>query len=913
MMRLQKERIATRISIALGTVMFVAIVTISAILSLDGFSRDVSQRVELIEGSAKIFASNIAEPMASRDERNVQQVLTAIGKFEQFRYTSVDLPDGSIFAEMGGRHFLTDQDSRSGELTIFNLLKSDKLWVRVPVIYAGETIGFLRLLSDIDDMRIGLMKNLGFDLLMAVIVSLLAIFIGRRLVKAMTKPLYLLTKEMDRLGSEGSFDLRLPDERHGEIGTLTAAFERMMKEIRQRDEQLRDHKNSLEQRVEERTLALKHAKDKADQANNAKSEFLATMSHEIRTPMNGMLVMAELLTTAQLRPKHQRYAEIVLKTGKGLLTILNDILDYSKIQSGKLELESIEVDLGTLVDDVLNLFSQQAAEKKVDLGAFVTHGVPRRIWGDQTRLNQILSNLINNALKFTEEGSVSVYIDFEPDTETSGKLLLKVRDTGIGIPKEKLDHIFDVFAQADQTTTRKYGGTGLGLAICRNLAEAMGGSILISSTEGEGSEFAVEIRASLVETRNESSNVPVYGENRYALVSTGSVCADTIIGDLLTAWGFQFDRMPTTASIAPEAIEKFDLIVAACSFFKSHYFTNSDQIRIAASTLGETDIDGLLSSQAVHDLIQLPASTFATGDELRAILEASGDRDKRVGNFSDRQDDRPAFPDTCVLVADDSAVNREVIHQALLQFGIEPKFAVDGMEALTQFARLKPDIVFMDCSMPRMDGYSATSRIRDHERECGFDRSAIVALSAHVGEQFRERATAAGMDDFLAKPFTINALEKALTKWLQPGIERERHPLSSKQTYATPLDEEIFDRKAIENLREIAGDGFEAMQSQLHALFLSNATVTFEKLTEAANAGDHDTVANYAHALKSMAMNIAATRLGSLLAELEAAAPSGKYAEQMKRTTAAYKKLIDCLESTVGAPSEDLEHHQKLA
>src|SRR5262245_33707522 len=323
---------------------------------------------------------------------------------------------------------------------------------------------------------------------MALIVGLA---VGFRFQRGITQPLQRLLAATAKVREHHHYDIALDASGDREVGQLIDGFNAMLSDIKERDARLDAHRRNLERDIADRTRDLRDARDAAEAANHAKSDFLATMSHEIRTPMNGIMVMAELLAREEMPPRQRRCADVIVNSGQSLLAIINDILDFSKIEAGKLELEALPVDLAAQADTAISLFAERARGKGIDLAAVVDPTTPRSIASDPVRLSQVIGNLINNALKFTEQGSVRLSIG--PVAERPGVLAITVKDTGIGIPPDKLATIFDAFAQADQSTTRQYGGTGLGLAICRKLVAAWGGDINVTSTLGQGSTFTVTV------------------------------------------------------------------------------------------------------------------------------------------------------------------------------------------------------------------------------------------------------------------------------------------------------------------------------------------------------------------------------------------------------------------------------------
>ena len=438
----KRESISYRLSFFIGLVIFTAVIASSAWVSWSGFKREIGQQVSFLQGTAKVFSASIAKSVGSGDAVKTKQNLTGISKFPSFKFASVAKLDGTVFTELGFDVTLKTRQVTLNSNDLSSLILRDDIWVEDKIITSGAHVGNLRLLADISQIKAGFFENILFNLGFAFISAIMAVLFSRYLVTTITNPIQQLSILMTKLGQDASYSTRAPENEKGELGLLAKSFNRMLSDIETRDLQLIEYQTSLEEKVEDRTKDLLTAKNVAEQANAAKSEFLATMSHEIRTPMNGMLLMSELLATAELTPKHQRYADVIMKSGKSLLAIINDILDFSKIQSGKMELETIDVDIQLLVEDVMSLFWQKAEEKHLDLACFVAFDVPKTIKADPTRLNQILSNLINNALKFTESGSVVIDVKMDADKFHRAFLNISVRDTGIGIKQENLEQSF---------------------------------------------------------------------------------------------------------------------------------------------------------------------------------------------------------------------------------------------------------------------------------------------------------------------------------------------------------------------------------------------------------------------------------------------------------------------------------------
>lgn len=903
----KKGSLRRRISIGAGLLIFFGIFLSSALVTWNGFSREVDQQIKYLTGTAKVFSSSIAEAVSEDDKRQVQLSLTSIGKIPGFEFASVKLIDGSTYTEMGYGSYLKTDDNNALTNNLFGLLLQDRIWIEDKIISSGSHIGTMRLLANIQSIRNGLITNLSLNFLSSLLFAMFAFFICWRFISSLTKPLHTMSLMMNRFVKESDHSIRAEEDEKGELGVLAKSFNSMMDGIADRDASLLEHQRNLEKKVEDRTADLLVATKEAQAANDAKSEFLATMSHEIRTPMNGMLVMAELLATAELPAKHRRYAEIVLKSGNGLLTIINDILDFSKIQSGHMTIEAIDLDLQMLVEDVMNLFWQPLNEKGLEIGCFVENTVPANIKGDPTRLNQIISNLLNNALKFTKEGEIGIHLS---TTIEAGIEFLKVEvnDTGIGIPQDKIESIFEDFKQVDQTTTRQYGGTGLGLTICKKLVEAMDGNIWIESEVGVGSSFIFT-----VPLNSNEKNCIEYGpaaKGKIALIAMPDTLKRRAIIEQFELFGMRYD-ISVAYEVETEELEKYDWIVGNIDFFKRHYFTNENQVRITVSKLGDTDLENLLSGAAVHDVIMEPVSSFGIQETINRIQSGDGRQSWKTNYVNASQTKYESYIGTKVLVAEDSAVNREVVQQALKQFEIEPVFAVTGLEAVDRFKEGDFDLVFMDCNMPAMNGFDASVAIRKIEVNRSSRRIPIIALTAHLADRVESQMQETGMDDLVVKPFTMNVLQEKLSQWLASGDDDTKIKRTTTIDHLADVpsdDNELFDISLLSEIQEIAGDGFEATLNQLRNLYLDSASPIFDNLREAFAANDFAEIAKLSHSLKSMSLNIGAKSLGDSFEKLELAANHGECLDEFSQAEQIFVTIIGSLSELVREHSNNQIH-----
>lgn len=693
-----------------------------------------------------------------------------------------------------------------------------------------------------------LLANMLTSFSFAFLILGLIRFITRRA----TRPLDALSANMAR-AEAGEKHARVEPSGPRDISAMTQAFNNMMRVLEEREDELR----------EARDRALKFARMKAD--------FAATFSHEIRTPMNGVIGMLDILKAMKLPRQQREFIDVAWGSARALLDLINDILDFSKLDAGKAELERIGFDPRQVVEDVADLFAVQAHQKGLELGSLIDPAVPALVLGDPRRLRQVLANLVGNAVKFTHSGEVSVHL--AAAGVAPNRLRFEVVDSGIGIDPEMHARLFESFAQADPSTTRKYGGTGLGLAISKQLVGLMGGEIGVESVPGRGSRFWFEVLlpgvAAAESPQDELPHLKVL-----AVVEGGIVGA--FLERTLTAWGLDPAQASDSAAAlgqlrsARQSGRGFDLLLVEATFALASGGELINLVRrdpdlrdlriVLLDRLGAEVQAGVAPQWQADAFLAKPLRSNRLRECLGALFQHGHARES-LAHIAGGQDDRPPCR---VLVVEDNRSNQAVVVGMLRMLGCVHRVADGGAQALELLRGEAFDLVLMDCNMPGMDGYETTAHVRALEAG-GRERLPIVAMTANTREVDVEKCLAAGMDDHLGKPLTLDALAGKLRRWaghsVAPPGEAGRPPRESGGS----ADEEAVDREALDTLRQALGNALgEAIEP-----FLEDAPRSVRELEDALLTGDTERARACAHNLRGSASNMGARRFAVLARQVE--------------------------------------------
>ena len=735
---------------------------------------------------------------------------------------------------------------------------------------ARELLGSVRLVMSrqtLSSMRGEIVRS---SLTVAVLLSGLMLLVLLAVTSRLTVPIRQLAAIMRR-AQDGSRDERAALAGTSEIVAMQRAFNTMMEVLQSRGEAIAEARD----RALEQGVALDQALRSAIELAKAKDEFASTVSHELRTPLNGVIGMLDLVSEMELGNKQHEYVRTARSSADMLLSLINDILTFSKVEKDKEELEVSAFDPRERLEDVLALVTPQAQAKDIELACVVDENIPAQVQGDMHHLGQVLCNLLGNAIKFTEHGSVGLAVSLVEEDGKWLRLRFEVSDTGIGIEPAAQKRIFEPFSQADSSTTRRFGGTGLGLSISRELVRLMGGEIGVDSVPGQGSCFHFELRVMRAEgdSLGNRSSLPL------AQVASVLLCDDNPLVRRSAASMLLGERVRLTATGTLESTlaalghaagqERFDIAI-----IDEGMIGNEAQQIAAALAAGARHVvrlgvrprpDGVwLPGIRIAQVLAKPLRRGMLHDCIRSLL-AEQPAARAVNRFP-APSSRETFTGNRVLVVEDNRANQEVAIGMLERLGCEAVLAGDGLECLERLREQRFDLILMDCHMPRMDGFEATRRIR--EMNAAFSAVPVVAMTANVQKSAMEQCQSAGMNDYLSKPIKLSVLREALGRWLTP---EEAAPASTAPLAPRSNSNTVVDKAFLDDLRQQIGPAADRMVG----LFLEDLPGYIDELRGAAEIHDMAGITRVAHTLKGAAGNVGANRLAQRALALEQEARSG--------------------------------------